>query len=480
MGENTVEYGYDHDGLMTSANLSNVTQTLTRDADNGLLLGTILGRVTDTWNYNSFAEPVGYIARVDGAEVFRTAFGSDAVGRDKLGRIVDKTETVAGTSHATHYTYDPAGRLDTVTIDGELAADYDYDSNSNRLTQMFGAGSPLLGKTLPCVGTLASPGTISGGADAQDRLSNYGTCTFTYGAAGELQTRIDTATSQTTGYNYDVFGNLRHVALPNGTALDYVIDGQHRRIGKKRNGKLEQGFVYATERRPVAELDGAGNVIATFVYADRVNVPSYILKGGNTYRVISDHLGSPRLVIDIVSGTIAQRMDFDEWGNILNDTNPGFQPFGFAGGIFDRDTGLTRFGARDYDPVTGRWVSKDVDGVIAGHMNLYAYVSNNPISFVDLDGFTQCDIDFALQFATANVTDQTIPKDVATGALERSGHSMEMGRTDHGYDGSGVPLNDFKVTLDNEFLGELDHFQMEDLLETIIHLISVEPQPPVA
>ena len=43
----------------------------------------------------------------------------------------------------------------------------------------------------------------------------------------------------------------------------------------------------------------------------------------------------------------------------LNDTNPGFQPFGFAGGLYDPDTGLVRFGARDYDAETGRWTSKE-------------------------------------------------------------------------------------------------------------------------
>jgi len=52
-------------------------------------------------------------------------------------------------------------------------------------------------------------------------------------------------------------------------------------------------------------------------------------------------------------------MDYDEWGRAVLDTNPGFQPFGFAGGLHDRDTGLVRFGARDYDPETGRWTAKD-------------------------------------------------------------------------------------------------------------------------
>jgi len=38
----------------------------------------------------------------------------------------------------------------------------------------------------------------------------------------------------------------------------------------------------------------------------------------------------------------------------LFKTSTGFQPFGFAGGLYDRDTNLVRFGARDYDPETGR------------------------------------------------------------------------------------------------------------------------------
>jgi RHS repeat-associated protein len=73
-----------------------------------------------------------------------------------------------------------------------------------------------------------------------------------------------------------------------------------------------------------------------------------------------------RLVIDAASGAIVQRMGHDEWGNVTEDTNPGFQPFGFAGGLNDIDTGLVRFGARDYDPATGRWMAKDPIGFEGG------------------------------------------------------------------------------------------------------------------
>ena len=43
----------------------------------------------------------------------------------------------------------------------------------------------------------------------------------------------------------------------------------------------------------------------------------------------------------------------------LANTNPEFQPLGFASGLYDPDTKLTRFGARDYDPVVGRWLQRD-------------------------------------------------------------------------------------------------------------------------
>jgi hypothetical protein len=59
-------------------------------------------------------------------------------------------------------------------------------------------------------------------------------------------------------------------------------------------------------------------------------------------------------VIDTATGAIARRMDYDAFGNVLVDSNPGFQPFGFAGGIYDTDTKLTRFGARDDDAGVGR------------------------------------------------------------------------------------------------------------------------------
>jgi RHS repeat-associated protein len=134
----------------------------------------------------------------------------------------------------------------------------------------------------------------------------------------------------------------------------------------------------------VAKVDG---VSSRFGYGTKPHVPDYLVKGGVTYRIISDHLGSVRLVVNASDASIAQRIDYDEFGQITQDTNPGFQPFGFAGGLYDPDTGLVRFGARDYDPEVGRWTAKDPIRFGGGDgVNLYAYALNDPVNFLDQRG----------------------------------------------------------------------------------------------
>jgi RHS repeat-associated protein len=354
-GGNSVTFTYDSDSLLTGAG----ALTLTRNAQHGLLTGTTLGNVTDTYTYSTFGELATYQASYSSSPLLGVTYT-----RDALGRITQKVETIGGVTTTTVYGYDTAGRLTDVTVDGTLAAHYEYDGNGNRLSV-----------------TRPGTGTVSGTYDAQDRLTTYGAVTYSYSANGDLQT--STSGSETTSYSYDVFGNLTSVTLPSGTQIEYVFDGQNRRIGRRVNGTLVQGFLYGSQLRPVAELDGAGNIVARFVYGTKINVPEYMVKGGVTYRLVTDHLGSVRLVIDTATGTIAQRLDYDEFGQITQDTNPGFQLFGFAGGLYDPDTKLTRFGLRDYDAFMGRWTTKHPIRFLAGDSNLYGYLGSSPINSTD-------------------------------------------------------------------------------------------------
>jgi len=192
--------------------------------------------------------------------------------------------------------------------------------------------------------------------------------------------------SDTTWYDYDLLGNLRSVQLPNGTYIQYLIDGQNRRVGKIVNGSIKKRWLYQNHLNIVAEFDSAGNLVSRFVYGTKDHVPDYMVKSGNTYRLITDHLGSVRLVVDIISGIVVQYLAYDDFGNVLTDTNPGFEPFGYAGGLYDIQTNLIRFGARDYDSRVGRWIAKDPINYIGG-LNLYVYVLNSPNNLIDPSGY---------------------------------------------------------------------------------------------
>jgi len=356
IGGTTTSFTYDADSALVGAG----SLTLNRNAQNGLLIGSTLGNTTDAWTYDGFARPTQYRASFQASALFIQQYT-----RDKLERVVGLTETIGEATNVYAYTYDAAGRLTIATKNGVVTS-YTYDDNGNVIL-VSGAGGP-----------------INASYDAQDRLVQFGSAAYSYGPNGDLRSSM--VAGQTTTYHYDTTGALTAVTLPNGTSLSYLLDGKDRRIGKSVNGTLTQAFVYLDDFKPIAELDGNNNIVSRFVYATRDNVPDYMIRGGVTYRLVLDRLGSPRLVVNIATGQIAQRLDYDELGNVLSDTNPGFQPFGFAGGLLDRDTQLLRFGARDYDPATGRWTSRDPMLFAGDDTNLYRYAGSDPVNRIDPSG----------------------------------------------------------------------------------------------
>ena len=113
-----------------------------------------------------------------------------------------------------------------------------------------------------------------------------------------------------------MLGNLLSVTLPSGTLIEYVIDASNRRIGKKVGPPgatvLVRKWLYKDGLNPIYEeaWDATSStwVQTRFVYASRGNVPDFLIRDGVTYRVISDHLGSPRLVINTTNGLVEQAL----------------------------------------------------------------------------------------------------------------------------------------------------------------------------
>ena len=195
---------------------------------------------------------------VSGTSVYSLTFQ-----RDLKGRITQKNRVTTSGSVNNQYIYDSVGRLVEVKQGSSTISSYVYDANSNR------------------VGGFNSQGSITAAYDDQDPLISYNGVSYAYNNHGDLISKTDAGL--TTQYSYDALGNLMEVNLPGGMNIDYIIDGRNRRVGKKINGTLTQGFLYQDQLNPIAELDSNNNVISRFVYASKANVPDYMLKGGKTY-----------------------------------------------------------------------------------------------------------------------------------------------------------------------------------------------------
>ncbi|HNT27717.1 MAG TPA: RHS repeat-associated core domain-containing protein, partial [bacterium] len=328
-----IDYTYTSDpaGLLTVAE----DLSIGRDEDTGRVTTTTLGSVGTEISYDADYGDL-YSYDISGSA---TDYGYAIDERDNLGRITERTESIGGTPTTYTYTYDEAGRLESV-YDGTTTKSYEYDENGNRETYLENS-TPVATATY----------------DDQDRMLTYGSNTYTYTLNGDLYTKV--AGGNTTTYTHDPFGNLTSVTLPNSTVISYVYDGRNRLLARKTNGTVDYKLIYAGQLAPVAKLDGNNSVLETYVYATGSNSPDYIINGGVNYRVVKDHLGSMRMIVRATDGAVVKSVKYDEFGKVLTESGAFDTIFGFAGGIRDTDTGLTKFGARWYDPETGRWLEKE-------------------------------------------------------------------------------------------------------------------------
>ncbi len=360
---NVINYAYDNDGVITSVG----TLTYQIAPDTGVLTGTTLSNLTTVLELNSFGEVAAQTTNLSASLLYKEAYE-----RDKLGRITRRTISEPSVSDVIiDYAYDTAGRVQTVQRDSVEAEAYTYGTNGGRTS-----------------GPTAAQG--AGAYDAQDRAVSYGSILLTQNANGARNTRTDGG--NITQYAWDSSASLVRVDLPGGAVVEYIYDHLGRRVARNLNAAADKRWLYRDELNPVAELDGANQLVSLFFYGKKTIVPEYMTRGGVTYRFVHDHVGSPVLVVDASTGAVAQRLKYDSFGNVLVDTNPGFQPFGFAGGLYDPDTGLVKFGEREYDAELGRFISKDPAMFFSGDANLYTYACNDTINAIDPTGRGPADI----------------------------------------------------------------------------------------
>jgi len=129
--------------------------------------------------------------------------------------------------------------------------------------------------------------------------------------------------------------------------------------------------------RIAEERDANNNVVRRFY-------PQGEQISGAGYYYSRDHSGSVRELTDSTAA-IRARYDYDPYGYRTKISGDLDAEFGYTGAYFHQPSSMNLAPYRAYDSVTGRWLSRDRMGE-SGGINLYGYVSNNPLRLVDMLG----------------------------------------------------------------------------------------------
>ncbi len=329
--------------------------------------------------YNKRLQPALEYAGASGTNVYQRCYDFHQLGGLNItygGITCSSTTTSPGDN----------GNLYQVTnlLDGNRTQNYAYDS-LNRITTGYTNGTNW-GQSfvIDAWGNLTNVNNVSGKTQP-----------------GGLSAAPASTKNQLNGYVYDAAGNLSNDELGHVFTYDaenriatvagvaYTYDGDGKRV-EKSSGTLYWNGV-GTDA--ISESDLSGNITAEYIFFNgsrvaRVDRPSLLV-----HHFLRDHLGSSRISwTGLTQATFAveQDMDYTPYG-IAVGTAP-VDPFQFTGKEYDGESGADYFDARHYASIMGRFLQPDPAGPSATDpsnpqsWNLYAYVLNNPLIFIDPDG----------------------------------------------------------------------------------------------
>jgi RHS repeat-associated protein len=336
------------------------------------------GNIQETRTYNDWSLLTEQVVKYSGNEIYKATYLYDG-----MQRIKQLNEIVSGITTHFIYQYNARGQLEKVLKNGIIAEQYTYDNFGNRTTvNLSNVNYTYLNNNINQTNKYSW--TQSGSTKHRE---------FNYNNAGQLTGTVNKTGNTVTSsknFNYDIFGNLNAVTWATQN-LEFKYDAFDRQIATYLNGAVKRKLVYGIGNLPIAELNENDRIINTFVYADQ-NTPILMRKGSVDYYIVSDIRGSVRMVVKTTDGNVLQKMEYDAFGKVLNDNNPGYTPFGYAGGLYEYRTDLVRFGSRDYFAEIGKWTAEDPIGFLSGGFNDYAYVSNDPLNNIDPSGLEEITI----------------------------------------------------------------------------------------
>ncbi|MEJ2611954.1 MAG: RHS repeat-associated core domain-containing protein [Candidatus Thiodiazotropha sp.] len=265
------------------------------------------------------------------------------------------------------YVYDPAEHLVAALRDNGASERFSYDVNDN-LTKTVRDGKQV-------------PLTYGCG----DRLLTKGDTNYEYDDQGRLILKRETSVSGEileSHYSWDALDQLQSFTNPEGRVWEYIYDAFGRRIQKNNPDGGQHGFVWDGD--VILDETQDNNLSASWAFDPHSFTPLCKYEKGEVYSVVTDHLGTPRELVDRFGSIVWQMYPF-AWGDV-QDQKKGLVdcPVRFQGQFFDSETGLSYNRFRYYEPQTGRYISQDPIQ-LSGGLNLYKYALN-PILWNDIFG----------------------------------------------------------------------------------------------
>jgi len=359
---------------------------------------------------------------LDYRETGRTVPGVMAAtyGYDLNGNLDSVADELSSSGRHRNFGYDPLDRLSSAT--GVNTHAFSYDDVGNRLSSERNGAQTSYTYDLGSQKLLALTGAqqASYQYDANGDASQKGSRHF-YQATDHLVTAIkDEAGGSLVSVQankYDAFG-YRSMKLTNSgnVAFDYdVLSGTLLDETKWGGTAFSHSYVYL-EGEPLARINYD-------VDSDPNQTPWPI------HYYHNDRLGTPQKTTDR-TGNISWAADFDPFGKATPTTAFITQNLRFPGQYYDEETGLHYNIARFYDPNLGRYLQSDPIG-LAGGINTYAYVYNNPLRYTDPQGLVAVAAPLVIPAVQALV-------DAATVVL---GGAMIADSLSSGDEGPSVPID---------------------------------------
>ena len=355
---------------------------------------------------------------------------------DELGNIA--TKAIHNEKQTESYTYDLTGRTISVTSPSfSYALDYEESPISSAIPRLDGnicamrwGSSTTPNKaytyTYDHVGQLQSADYKLLSNNVWNNSSNYKEGGLTYDLNGNILTvqRTNSSGAQlhNIAYTYEGY-RLKTVNVNNVPSAAYAYDSNGNMISDGRRGitvsynildlpeqivagNQQISYIYSTSGEKLAtNANGSLTYYRSVMVYGNDNKLLYLLtpegtatrtegSAGTSYTYNyfkTDHLGSTRVMLSAVNGTLqaSQTTDFYPFGLAFEYSNLNKNKYLFSGkelqdGALGNDIlGWYDFGARFYDPILGRWFNVDPAAQVA---NPYLFCGNAPMMYIDKDG----------------------------------------------------------------------------------------------